>query len=204
MLFIMRATQILLRYNYHMITACEMVIFMHESLDRKHGCPLETSSWHWASCFGNQYRPPPPKLCCQRTNEPIWLLVRQKGRFVGLRGLDEPLQFCRHLYLLVSPVEPEVHTGMVWWSGGGESAVVVWEPLLGESLRSSQYPVHGGAVGGGQGQHRRPFCVCFGLSSPPHPHLSQLLTLDHQSVCSKALSDIRRWEIGRGKRWRRC
>lgn len=53
------------------------------------------------------------------------------------------------------------------WSGGGESAVVVWEPLLGESLRSSQHPVHGGAVGGGQGQHRRPFCVCFGLS--PHP-----------------------------------
>lgn len=113
MLFIMQATQILLCYNYHMITACAMVILCMNPL-------IENMVVPWRHPADTEppalvTSTPPPKLCCQRTNEPIWLLVRQKGQFGGLRGLDESLQLRRLLCLLVSPVEPEVHTGMVWW-----------------------------------------------------------------------------------------
>lgn len=215
----MQATQILLHYNYHMITASVMVILcmipLLENMVVPWRCPADTEPPALVTSTTT------PKLCCQRTNGPIWLLMRQRGRCGELRGLDESLQLHRHLYLLVSLLHlVAIALCLLWnrrftlgWSGEGESAVMVLEPLLAESFRSSQYPLRGGAVGGGQGQHRRLFCVCFGLSPPtppPHHHhhptplLSQLLTLDHQSVCLKALSVIWRWEIGRGKRWRCC
>lgn len=80
--------------------------------------------------------------------------------------------------------------------------MVVLEPLLGESLSVPSIlseeelleVVRDSTVGG--------FCVCFG-SSPPPPSplsLSQLLTLDHPSVCSKAPSVIWRGGISRVKR----
>lgn len=130
MLLIMRATQILLRPNYRMITACVIVILCMNPL-------IENMVVPWRRPADTE--PPalvtsttPPKLCCQRTNEPIWLFVRRQGRCRELRGLDESLQLRRHLCLLsplvppcfsltsrchctLSPVEPEVHTGMVWW-----------------------------------------------------------------------------------------
>lgn len=192
MLLIMRATQILLRPNYRMITACVIVILCMNPL-------IENMVVPWRRPADTE--PPalvtsttPPKLCCQRTNEPIWLFVRRQGRCRELRGLDESLQLRRHLCLLVSLLHL-VATALclLWnqrftlgWSGEGQSAVVVLEPLLGESLRSSQYPRQGGAVGGGLGQHRRGLlCLLWFVSPPPSPlSLSELLTLDHQSVCS--------------------
>lgn len=59
---------------------------MHESLDRKHGCTLEMSSWHRASCFGNQYHPSqtvPPEdkwaqLTVGETTSMVWRAERTR------------------------------------------------------------------------------------------------------------------------------
>lgn len=127
MLFITRATQILLRYNYHMITACVMVVLCMNPLIENMVVP-----WRRPADTALVTSTTPPKLCCQRTNEPIWLLVRRQGRCGGLRGLDESLQ--------LRP-QPEVHTGMVWWrrvsySTGGVPSIVSEEELL-EVVRDS-------------------------------------------------------------------